>query len=259
MTPRPALPRLATTLPDAFRSARFELRMRVASAPRLRPLYGLVVQWGRHKVRQAGDVAPREAEVLADTELVIDGYQGSANSFLTRAFKHAQDRPVRLAHHLHAPAAVVRAVELGVPTVVTIREPRGAVLSLVSRWPYVSVAQALRGYARYYEAVEPVVGDVVLSPFPTTTRHPGRTIQAVNDRFGTRFGVFEPVEANLRAVREPSAQKEAAAAARDRVKAARAVDLHAPEARRLLDEAQAVHTRLVRQAVPPPPTLVLVP
>jgi hypothetical protein len=232
-------------LADTLRSARFELRMRAASDPRLRMLYGPVVRWGQRKIRQAGHIEPREAEVLLDTELVIDGFQGSANSYLTRAFKHAQPEPVRLAHHLHAALGVLKGVEQGVPALVTLREPEGATLSLVSRWSYVSLAQALRAYARYYEAIEPVADAVVISPFAVTTRRPDLAIEAVNARFGTNFAVFEPTEANVQAVRAMTAQKRQRDEGRNEMKARKATELSQPETQRRLARAQAVYERLM--------------
>ncbi|NNF58312.1 MAG: hypothetical protein HKN04_08720 [Rhodothermaceae bacterium] len=236
------------TLSNSFRSARFEFRMRVASDPRLRMLYWPVVRWGQHKIRQAGHIDPREAEVLPDTELVIDGFQGSANSYLTRAFKHAQPEPVRLAHHLHAAVGVLRAADLQIPTLVTIREPEGAALSLVSRWPYVSLAQALRSYVRYYEVIESVAASVVICPFVITTRHPNLAIEAVNERFGTSFVVFEPTEENVRTVRGLTSQKKAKAEARKRVRAQKAVELNDPEAQHWLARAQVVYARMLAYA-----------
>src|SRR5262245_65181203 len=42
-----------------------------------------------------------------ETELVIEGFPRCGNSFAVAAFSLAQPRPVRIAHHLHAPAQVI--------------------------------------------------------------------------------------------------------------------------------------------------------
>src|SRR5580658_8003661 len=57
------------------------------------------------------------------TELVIDGFTRSATTFAVYAFQLAQDTPVQLAHHLHAPAQLIRAARRGVPAVALIRKP----------------------------------------------------------------------------------------------------------------------------------------
>src|SRR6266566_5260966 len=64
-------------------------------------------------------------------DIVIEGFPRSANSFAVHAFRVAQDRPVRIAHHLHAPAQVIAAVRARVAAITLIREPEDAVLELV--------------------------------------------------------------------------------------------------------------------------------
>lgn len=239
------------TLADTLRSARFEVRMRIATNPNSGLLYRPVIWWGQHKIRRANDGhQPRERLVLPDTELVIDGFQGSANTYFTRAFQYAQDRPVRLAHHLHAAVAVLKGVELGRPVLVTLREPAGAALSLVSRWPYVTVAQALRQYTRYYEAVEPALGAYVLSPFAATVGRPDLVIEAVNARFGTAFTPFPMTEADIEAVRPMTPKRKANLAERALVKERKRPELDRPEAQRWLGRARAVYDRLLPHAPP---------
>lgn len=63
--------------------------------------------------------------VESDTELVIEGFERSGNTFAVVAFETAQPRPVKTAHHLHAAAQVVSAVRMGVPTLLLIRPPEG--------------------------------------------------------------------------------------------------------------------------------------
>src|SRR2546421_9409717 len=89
--------------------------------------------------------------VSHDTELVIEGFPRTANTFTVFAFQMAQAAPVRVAHHLHAPAQVIFAARRGIPVLVLVRPPEDAVLSLASWSPYVSLGQALAAYARFYE------------------------------------------------------------------------------------------------------------
>ncbi|MEF8940976.1 MAG: hypothetical protein V5A22_14125, partial [Salinivenus sp.] len=118
---------------------KFELRSRLASAPAAALLFRPYIWWAQYKMR--GHIDPRECRVDPATEFVLDGFQGSGNSFATVAFKSCQKTPVRIAHHLHAPAQIIQAVRWGIPTLVTLRSPADAVVSLVSRWPYLSLNQ----------------------------------------------------------------------------------------------------------------------
>ena len=196
------------TLKHLFRQCRFEYHSLVAREPALALLHRPNIWWQQYKIyryyRQYGG-HPRECVVGRHTELVIDGFQGSANSFAAAAFKHVQTRPVMVAHHLHSPAQIIKAVKLDLPTLVTIREPLDAVVSLTSRWPHISLAQALRSYIGFYEKIEPWSKGYVLSSFDMTTRHLDEVIAAVNHRFGTTFDPFLHTADNMYVLRGPEA------------------------------------------------------
>ncbi len=128
--------------------------------------------------------------VSRDTDLVIEAYPRSGNTFARFAFELAQGRPVKLAHHLHAPAQVIAAAWLNVPALVIIRDPADAALSLHIRTPRLSLATCLASYRRFYRTVEPYRQSFVLARFETVTRDFGRVIEAVNARYNTRFVPF---------------------------------------------------------------------
>lgn len=162
----------------------------VRTEPSLWLLYQPYIWWAMLNQLAAGGQTT-EALVDAKTELLIDGYEGSANSFAAYFFKLNQSRPVRLVHHTHAPVQIIKAVHLNVPVLLTIREPRGATLSLTSRWPFISVTQALHRYIKFYTKIEPYVSCCVLSPFEQTTQHLDQAIVAINQKFGT---YFDPID-----------------------------------------------------------------
>jgi hypothetical protein len=131
-------------------------------------------------------------------DIVIEGFPRSANSFAVHAFRVAQDRPVRIAHHLHAPAQVIAAVRTRVAAITLIREPEDAVLEFVIAKGYLSVRQALRGYLRFYSALLPYRDRVVVGPFREVTSDFGQVIAKVNAMFGTRFLEFDHTDDNVR-------------------------------------------------------------
>jgi hypothetical protein len=134
-----------------------------------------------------------------NTEVVIEGYPRSANSFTVAAFRRAQGREVRVAHHVHAPAQVLAAVRWGIPALVLVRRPEDAVLEYVLKKPHVTVAQALRGWVRFYRPLLPLRGGFVVGRFEEVTSDLGAVIRRLNERFGTRFVPFEHTEDNARA------------------------------------------------------------
>lgn len=137
--------------------------------------------------------------VSSDTELVIDGYTRSATTFAVFAFQLAQDRPVRMAHHLHAPAQLIAAAKMGIPVLSLIREPEETILSQLVREPGISLRGALVAYARFYSCLLPYRSRMVVGEFQEVTQNFGSVIRQLNDRFGTSFNEFEHSEANLRA------------------------------------------------------------
>lgn len=134
-----------------------------------------------------------------DTEVVIEGYPRSANSFTVAAFRRAQGREVRVAHHVHAPAQVIQAVRWRVPVLVLVRRPEEAVLEYVLKKAHVTVAQALRGWIRFYAPLLRWRDGFVVGPFEEVTSDLGAVIRRLNERFGTRFVPFEHTEENARA------------------------------------------------------------
>ena len=166
--------RVATSLAARVR---WELR---TIAGRFPTIYLPVVRW-RYRPGQF------QMPLREDTELVIDGFLRSGSTFVFTAFEHAQPRKVRVAHHVHAPAQIMAAVQRGIPVVLLIREPREAVLSLVVRLPHLSLAQGLRGYARFYEPLLPYRGGFVVGTFQQATTDVGGLTREANATFGTAF------------------------------------------------------------------------
>lgn len=175
---------------DRLRRISFFYRSLVAREPALWLLYQPYLLWGQMKRKAAGH-NPREGLLLPDTELVIDGFQGSANSFAVSAFVKSQTQPVQLMHHRHAPVLIIRAIEQKIPVLLTIREPFGTVLSVTSRWSHITVTQALQSYIGFYSKLKPYSSHYVVSTFDLTTQHLDRIIEAVNRNFETHFDLVD--------------------------------------------------------------------
>lgn len=142
---------------------------------------------------------PETLAVTPATQLVIEGFPRSANTFAVNAFQQAQREQVRLAHHLHMPAQVIRAAQLRIPSLVLIRNPEDAITSLVIRNPQ-SVEQALRHYIMFYETVAEYRDAFVLGCFEEVISDYGRVIERVNARFGTKFATFDHDEEGVKKV-----------------------------------------------------------
>jgi hypothetical protein len=207
--------------------------------------------------------------VKPDTQLVIEGFPRSGNSFARRAFIMAQDDPQiknHIAHHLHVPAQVVQAARWQIPTLVLIRRPRDAVSSLTIRDP-ISVSQALKYYISFYKTAEQYRDAYALGLFEEVTEDFGQVIKRVNDKFGTTFSLFRHDEENvskLFANMEAQARKQYGetllerkvqrpSADRQRIKRKIEYDLENPKRQKLIAEAEAVYDRLTSPMREPAP------
>lgn len=175
------------TAASPLRRARHRLRTYASEHPRP------YLPFARHKYTWHGT-----EPIGPGTELVIDGYTRSATTFAVYAFQLSQDRPVRLAHHLHAPAQLIEAARRGTPALALIREPRGAILSQLTREPGVALQDALVAYSRFYERLLPYRGRLVTGEFEQVTHDFGTVVRELNQRFGTAFGPFTHSHTNVR-------------------------------------------------------------
>lgn len=136
----------------------------------------------------------RGERVTSETQFVMEGFPRSGNTFCSAAFGSSQSRPVVVARHVHAPAQVIAATRAKVPTLVLIRQPEDAILSLVIQHPHITIRQAMRAYLRFYIPLLPIRHRFVVATFGDVTTDFGAVIARVNDRFGTNFDVFEHSE-----------------------------------------------------------------
>lgn len=140
--------------------------------------------------------------VTYKTEVVIEGYPRSANSFAVHAFNLAQKmngRPnVNIAHHLHAPAQIKKAAKFNIPTLVLIRQPRNAVISVVIKTNSLSLKTALKNYINFYSSIYKYKNYYCVALFDEVINDYGRVIHRLNLRFSTSFAEFDHSEENVK-------------------------------------------------------------
>lgn len=138
--------------------------------------------------------------ISSQTELVIEGFPRSGNTFAVVAFEFPQTRNVFIAHHLHVEAQVLEGVRRGIPVMVVIRDPLSAISSLVVRHPDIDPNEALKDYIRFYSAIEGLSEKVLMAEFNQITRDFGQVIQRFNDKFSTNFEIFQHSPENVEKV-----------------------------------------------------------
>ena len=164
-------------------------------------LYLPYARWRRRQRveqdRRAG-VQPRSAgPVGRDTDVVIEGFPRSANTFAVIAFELAQSESIRVAHHLHVPSQVIAAAKWGIPTMVLVRDPEEAIFSLVQLRPHITLEQGLKDYVRFYRRILPYRERFVVARFEEVSTDFGALIRRLNAHFGTSFQEFHHTDENV--------------------------------------------------------------
>lgn len=136
--------------------------------------------------------------VCRDTDLVIAGYPGSANSF-ARSAVLVLNPGLQVASHAHVWTEAADGVRHGIPTLLVVREPRGAVASRLSRFGGSSARAALVDYARFHEQVlaRRLPEALVVADFREVVSRFGDVVARVNARYGTALVPFPHGDAQL--------------------------------------------------------------
>jgi hypothetical protein len=209
-------------------------------------------------------VRPEKRATLArrDTAIVIEGFLRSGNTFSVAAFRVANGDQLHVGRHLHGAPHVLRAVRMGLPTVVLVRSPRDAVLSYLIRRDSLTPHDAVLEYLDFYRTAWPARNGFVVGLFDEVTKDFGGVLAQVNARFGTSFHRYEPTpenEARAFALVEEMNREESGgevvethvgrpSAERARRKEELSALLERPGTAARLREAEALYDRYVRLA-----------
>lgn len=148
--------------------------------------------------------------VTENTDLIIEGYPRSANSFSVKAFKYVNGDDYKIATHLHAYPQVIVGVKYKIPTMVLIREPFSCVVSYAAlSAKEIGVEQynmnynlkwLIEDYVVFYKNLLPYRDKFVVAPFTQVLDDYGAVITEVNQKFGTDFIPFQSTEAHVKNV-----------------------------------------------------------
>lgn len=93
------------------------------------------------------------------TDLVVEGHPRSGNSAIVASLNVLADGPLHVASHLHAIGHVRRAIALGLPTVVAIREPIETVASQRIRHEAASPSALLQSWIVFHRHLAELVDE----------------------------------------------------------------------------------------------------
>jgi hypothetical protein len=134
----------------------------------------------------AGQVA-----VNRRTDIVIEGFPRSANTYAFAAFSYAQGGDVNVARHFHAPAQLIYGLKFRIPSVMLIRNPNDAIVSYILREKSISALQAFRSYISFYKPMLPYASQLVIGEFNIVISDFDRIIDAINKKWQKKFKLLE--------------------------------------------------------------------
>jgi hypothetical protein len=141
---------------------------------------------------------PRKKTLLIrdSTELVIDGFPRSANTFAVVAFELSQVNKVHIAHHTHAPATIIEGCKRKIPTLLLIRSPLDCVIS-ASIFLNIPPIPLLKEWIWFYQKCLPFKENIIIARFEDVTTQYDKVINELNERFNTNFSLFNNDEKSL--------------------------------------------------------------
>lgn len=125
----------------------------------------------------------------ADTDLCIEGYQSSSNSFAYNVFR-LLDPSLHIGHHTHSVANLKRAAQHDVPTLILYRPPADCIPSMVARFKP-SLEDGVTRYVRFYQYVLDHREAFMLASFEETTQRIAATIERVEMNTSLDLGTYD--------------------------------------------------------------------
>lgn len=127
------------------------------------------------------------------TDICIDGYPRSANSFAVRMFKQANP-DAHIAHHTHSISNLKKAINCNVPVIVLIRDPKESIVSSVIAHKKNNIDEEVYRYIEFYSWVYEKIEKLVIADFKQVTSDFNQVILAINNRSNSKFLFLNDVE-----------------------------------------------------------------
>ncbi|MCG8528299.1 MAG: hypothetical protein MI748_18100 [Opitutales bacterium] len=194
----------------------------------------------------------KEWIVTKESDITIEGYQRSANSYFLDAFQVLQNRKLKIATHVHAPSQIQVSVRLGVPTVVMIRHPLDATKSLkalecqcnpnkMEQLLEIPLHRYLKNYTLFYQNIAPIKNRFVIAHFKEVVETIQPTIDRTNAMFGTEFVSRDLTKEEKEKVFETGGTHLSPNVDRDKIKATIALEAESHETQEALSRAVEIY------------------
>ncbi len=191
-----------------------------------------------------------------NTDIVIEGFPRSANSYYLSAFQLLQVGSLRIATHVHAPAQIIRACQLGIPTVVLLRDPIDACKSYkaldcqcnpdqLHRMMKKPLSRYFEEYIYFYRKLLKWRGKFVVAPFEEVTQTLIPSIHRLNALYQTQYIARELTPDEKTQVFKEGGTHLSPNVDRDAIKVQIEHELEADKTKRLIHKAQALYQQFL--------------
>jgi hypothetical protein len=136
-------------------------------------------------------------QITDSTDLVVEGFPRSGNTFMTFAIEDASDHSLQIASHVHQPSQVKLALARGLPTVLVIREPLAALSSYLVYGPHFSASGVIKEYCSYHRQLLPYVEWLLICEFSDVTTEMSSVIDRINHRYSMTIPPFNQSPSNI--------------------------------------------------------------
>lgn len=128
--------------------------------------------------------------VSKNSDIVIEGYPRSANTFAVAGIKLAQNDQINIASHRHEIGHIRYALQLHKPVIVLIRNPIDAIVSFIIRED-VSISFSINYYIYYYKKVNKYKNRVLILKFDEIIDHLDKSIDKINKKFNLYLSLIK--------------------------------------------------------------------
>ena len=112
------------------------------------------------------------------TQLIIEGFPRSANTFLVHATEQASSLPIQIAHHLHDPIQAKIGLEHKIPTVIILRDPLSSFISFKLKSPHLPVSVMYKIYMSFHHQVNKIHNENIhFVRYEDVTQKPNDVVQ----------------------------------------------------------------------------------
>ena len=125
--------------------------------------------------------------VTKSTDIVVEGFPRSSNTFLTVALQNLLGEGVSIANHYHSSVQFSLGYKLKKPMVLVVREPLNCLVSNLLYYPNRSRVEIIDDYILFHENIRQYLPSIFVVDFNDVTTNPLGLIAKISDEFDLKI------------------------------------------------------------------------